>query len=110
MQKSEVERKLIAEARTLRVTSATLLVTGALLVVTRTLLVAPGLTTISKDATSSFWPYYVEAHVTPSEPSLGPQAIRTNENLWVFTNLEEKIPEMIAVMWKERSRVANSGY
>lgn len=35
------------------------------------------------------------------ERKLIAEAIRTNENLWVFTNLEEKIPEMIAVMWKE---------
>lgn len=29
------------------------------------------------------------------------KALRTNENLWVFQNLEEKIPELTAVMWKD---------
>eukprot|EP00435_Cladocopium_sp_Y103_P059905 s740_g21.t1 len=38
---------------------------------------------------------------TEVEAKLIAEALRTNENLWVFQNLEEKIPELTAVMWKE---------
>ncbi|CAJ1371810.1 unnamed protein product [Effrenium voratum] len=38
---------------------------------------------------------------TDVDKQLIAQAMRTNENLWVIGNLEDKIPAMTAVMWKE---------